>query len=293
MNSNQQQETLNYFRKFATDWMEKATVRTDAVANVIKQRNDFVSDIMEKYNYKSLLDIGCGTGDLVLDCGKKDKVATGIDFSKEMIDIANSRLANLKNVKFLCGNFFETDFSNVSFDLISANGFIEYISFKELNSFMDYSSKKLSSGGGIVLGSRNRLFNIFSLNQFTVEEFNSNAIELLVQESVEVCKMKSPMDLLNIKTVENQKSDQTHAHTGIEVTTRFQYTPAQLVQLFNKYGFKTIEIVPIHIHATNPVFNAENTEVHNHLSAFLHNLPLDKKKLIPTSSTFMIYGKKN
>lgn len=41
-----------------------------------------------------ILDIGCGTGSLLIDAAKADANATGLDISKGMLAIAQKRIAN-------------------------------------------------------------------------------------------------------------------------------------------------------------------------------------------------------
>ena len=64
--NNQQKETFDYFKKRAKEWEKKASIASKKKVNVIKQRNDFVIEVVKKNkNIGSFLDVGCGTGDLV------------------------------------------------------------------------------------------------------------------------------------------------------------------------------------------------------------------------------------
>ncbi|MDH7506530.1 MAG: class I SAM-dependent methyltransferase [Candidatus Thermoplasmatota archaeon] len=64
-------------------------------------------------------DIGCGTGDFILElvyC-KQFKKIIGIDFLKETIDIAYENKQYFGNVDFIQGNMLNLPFKNRSFDL--------------------------------------------------------------------------------------------------------------------------------------------------------------------------------
>ena len=154
MKTKQQKETLNYFRKYADKWKDKP---------IIKQRNDFVLKVISERKTDLFLDIGCGTGKLVNKVASKGIQAIGVDFSEEMIKIADKEC---KQAEFICCSIFDFPFRD-KYDVISANGLIEYISYKELDKLLNLSRKALKPGGSLILSSRNRLFNIFSLNEYT------------------------------------------------------------------------------------------------------------------------------
>lgn len=76
---------------------------------------DIINDLKNRYNFipNSILDISCGTGDLVNELSKEYKVV-GSDISAEMINIAKKKYPNLK--------FYVSDMADLSlenkFDLI-------------------------------------------------------------------------------------------------------------------------------------------------------------------------------
>src|SRR3972149_3113629 len=87
----QNQETLLYFNKAAQEWQLKAEGKTQAV-NVIAQRNQTVIRVMKNLDIvRRALDIGCGTGDLVLEMAAMGIEAIGVDFAPPMIEACNSK----------------------------------------------------------------------------------------------------------------------------------------------------------------------------------------------------------
>src|SRR5262249_18394053 len=148
-------------------WKRNAEGGSADHVNVIKQRNDYVVSVAKLKEAKNVLDAGCGTGELVCELGQLGMNAVGIDFSKEMIEFCKKSAAglNVKSVQFHQASIFDYDYGPAKYDVISGNGLIEYISYDQLRDFLVVASKALKKGGSLVLGSRNRLFNVFSLNR--------------------------------------------------------------------------------------------------------------------------------
>ncbi len=70
------------------------------------------------------LDLCCGTGDIALALAQKDVETTGLDFSPQMLEVAESRrLAKLKlktqSLKFLQGDAQQLPFPDSSFDVVT------------------------------------------------------------------------------------------------------------------------------------------------------------------------------
>lgn len=295
MATRQQKETLTYFKKYAKDWKRKANTQSQDEVNVIKQRNDYALRIIdERKKTEFVLDVGCGTGDLVCEISKRGIKAIGVDFAKEMIGIAenNARKLKCERAKFEHCSIFDFNFESNKYDVISANGFIEYISYKELNKLLDLSFKALKKDGSLVLSSRNRLFNIFSLNKFTQEEIENNNITLLLSEAIKIVNAKNISELIGLKTASRRKNNQAQLNTGINVSIRYQYTPGQLINLLKEKGFEPIQIFPIHIHGVVPKFKNKYPTIHGNISNLLQNYEEDNMCLIPYSSSFMIHVKK-
>jgi len=295
MDKKHRTEVLNFFNKYAENWKIKAGQNTEDEVNVINQRNNYVVQvIIERDKTDLFLDVGCGTGDLVCKIAKKGITAIGVDFSKEMIMIAeeNANDHNLEKTSFKCCSIFDYNFEPSKYDVISANGFIEYISYDEFNMFLEMSLKALTCGGSLVLGSRNRLFNIISLNKFTEDEIKENMVDFLLMEAIQIIKSNDIEELVGIRTVPFQKEAKKHQQTGIKVTTRYQYTPGQLINMLKDKGFEPVEIYPIHIHGVLPEFKNKYPSIHGNISNFLQRYARENMSLIPQSSSFMIHSKK-
>jgi 2-polyprenyl-3-methyl-5-hydroxy-6-metoxy-1,4-benzoquinol methylase len=292
--SAQQQEALTYFRRFAHQWRQKAEGSVPNRVNVIKQRNDYVLEVARTRDHvSSFLDVGCGSGELVCEIARLGTSAVGVDFASEMIELCRRKAEAeaISGVEFVHSSIFDYRPTGISFDLISANGFIEYISEEELVDLIAHARSLLAPGGTIVVGSRNRIFNAFSLNEYTQQEVETGALEQLIAEAmilvgagtVDGCVKR----LVGID--ESLPSLTHHPMTGVAVSTRHLYTPGQLIRLFRNAGFESVDLYPIHYHGLIPLVGREHPDVHVAISNLVQEYARSERHhLIPLSSSFML-----
>lgn len=292
--SEQQSEALAYFRQVAEDWRKKAEGAKGGV-NVIEERNNFVLSVARKRGrMQRSLDVGCGTGELAIALSEMGITAVGVDFAGEMVARAEQKAAtqHAKNCRFVHTSIFDYRPSDMPYDLISANGFIEYISRNQLSEFLTQAYNWLNPGGALVVGSRNRLFNAVSMNQYTQLEIDRGALIDLVREAIVVASAATPEECIDHLVA--LKADlpvvEAHPGTGIGVATRHQYTPGELVRLFRSYEFRPVMVWPIHCHGAVPRFGGEHPELHAAISTTLQEQAAHY--LIPFSSSFMIHAER-
>ena len=287
----QQSQTFEYFNAHALEWNNKAN---DEEYSLIENRHNAVLETLKKFPPKSaFLDVGCGTGQLVLQASKLGWISLGIDFAPEMISICNQnkKLEN-SDATFECASIFDLDLKNSSFDVISAQGFIEYISLQQLDQFLEISRKLMKPNGRLALGSRNRLFNLHSLNEFTELEGTLGTIDKIVHESVILQKSKTQEEAIcslgKIKYEYEQPS--LHPLTGIKIETRYQFTPSDLISKLAKHEFRTEKIYPVHLHplAISLLENKGALNIHKKVANIASREFIGEHKLVPYSSSFVI-----
>lgn len=294
--STQQKQTKKFFERYAPDWLKNARTDSKYSINIIRQRNQYVETICSAFLKKNgkTLDVGSGTGDLVIDLLKKRYDSYGIDFSSSMIKKSwvECKKYGFPKERFVLTSFFEYN-PDIKFNLISANGFIEYISAKELNEFLKKSHRLLENNGLLVLGSRNRLFNIFSFNDYTKAEIESGNMEDLIRECIIFNSSGDFRDLLkSILKPKVSKNLKNHAYTGVKVKNRFQYTPFQLIHILRSNGFEIIDLNPIHIHVLTTGARSNLPIIHDYMSNYLQDKKEIRIQIIPQSSSFMIAARK-
>tara|TARA_B100000315_G_scaffold108389_1_gene99481 strand:+ start:1882 stop:2775 length:894 start_codon:yes stop_codon:yes gene_type:complete len=294
VNTEQQRQAKQYFDKIYSEWQKKANGEYSNEFNVIRRRNDYVMGVLSrKESVQNVLDVGCGTGALIVSIAKKHSNvnAFGVDFSEKMIETANElkHSEKCKNAQFEAVDIFSYDFQNEEYDLISCNGFIEYINFDQLHALIRLAKKRLKPEGSFVFSSRNRLMNITSFNEYTEEEINNGNLIHLIKEAIFLCQNKNIADYSGFNVIPFQDHQRIQKNSKVEVAQRFQYTPIQLIKLISDYGFTPIGICPVNIHATSSYFKKEYPEINLKISNSLQEFAESSTYLLPFSSTFSIH----
>lgn len=115
----------------------------------------FVMDRFPNASNLSLLDIGCGTGDLCLALSSSFRLVTGIDLDEEMLEIAQSDKKKAENVDFRHLNMLEMDltFGPESFDAILCfgNTLVHLANLEEIARFLEHAKHLLRPGGKLLM----------------------------------------------------------------------------------------------------------------------------------------------
>lgn len=291
----QQKQTLKYFNENAAVWDQKAS---SAQFNVIDNRHKAVFEVMNKYaKAGKLLDIGCGTGQLVIEAANNGWKSVGIDYASSMIEICklNAGVDN-KRIEFYCASIFDYDVLESEYDVISAQGLIEYISHDELNILLKKVSSGLKDGGSIALGSRNRLFNLHSLNEYSTLELKLGVIDKLMHESIILQNAVSQSEAIEklSKLEYHYIHPNNHPETGIKVSRRFQFSPADLMGRLIDCGLSPTRIFPVNFHGLplSVLTNKEFKPLHLEMAELIGKKYINSPTFIPFSSSFVIEAKK-
>ncbi|MFW9845894.1 MAG: class I SAM-dependent methyltransferase [Candidatus Thorarchaeota archaeon] len=102
-----------------------------------------------------ILDVGCGTGKLLIEAGRRGVRGIGVDANKEMLMVAEKRLKkhNLgKWVSFQYGNATRLEFEDNSFQLVSSTLMISELQPTEITKFMSEISRVSMPNALIAIG---------------------------------------------------------------------------------------------------------------------------------------------
>jgi len=114
-------------------------------------KNDYppILEEIEKVQFETLLDAGCGTAPMISLLKEKypDKKYTGVDLSEKMIEKAKEK--NLENTEFVVGDCENLPFAENSFDIvINSQSFHHYPNPQD---FFNSVYKVLKPGGRLIL----------------------------------------------------------------------------------------------------------------------------------------------
>ncbi len=289
MSTNQQEQARDTFNRKADQWQQQSNSEQDY--SLIKSRNAIVLAELSTYSKGArFLDIGCGTGQLVIEAARQGYLSTGVDYSENMIKhcVKNTRNAEV-TAEFELRSIFDISTDNREYDVVSALGFIEYIPQSMLDSFFAKVIQMLPIGGKFLLGSRNRLFNVTSLNKFTEIEVGLGTFENLLQQAIAFhlgeAHYKDFSFLLPFSRTQPQPD--THPETGVEVTTRYQYSPGELFARLQASGCQLNSIYPVHYHAFPPGIKQAHLDEHYRVAHHMEESSEFDLRTLPWCSTMV------
>jgi len=108
----------------------------------------------------TIVDIGCGNGEMLRmlsDYGDKNKIdlnMMGIDANDYTVNYARTLSKDYANISYLCADIFETDFENVSYDIVLCTLTIHHFDNEKIIELIDNLVK--ASNVGIVINDLQR-----------------------------------------------------------------------------------------------------------------------------------------
>lgn len=111
-----------------TGWSDEVIYRYDQPLRLRAINKALSWSGIEVNENTSVLDVGCGIGDLILDFSKKGAKITGLDISDEAIKEAKRKLTKEgANVSFCTATLENTSFPPYSFDLVTSITVLQHI----------------------------------------------------------------------------------------------------------------------------------------------------------------------
>lgn len=103
----------------------------------------------------SVLDLGCGTGALLIEAGRRGLRGVGVDLNERMLEIARkrSRKHNLgRRIDFRQGDVVELELHNDSFELVVSTLVASELQSENLVTFLSEAKRVAVPGGRIAIG---------------------------------------------------------------------------------------------------------------------------------------------
>lgn len=290
----QKELTKKYFDNVAKDWCERAYDPKEKflVFPSSKVRQNITISEIKRLNFgKRIIDLGCGTGELIIELLKNNYDATGIDNSPNMIEKAQQRLLK----EFPKGNpskIFKIrdifDLPQETFDGVTAMGLLEYL--EDDFAFFKTIKKLLNVGGYAFVDCRNRLFNIVSGNDYTLKTASSGDLKKLISQLNRVQKY-SPTSLKktdkiltkvfsNIaKAISDDFSIKKRNHASAFIVKEYpkgmirrQHTPEELEGIIKKIGLRLESVIYFHCHPYLPRYEKSFPIIFNKIAFLMQPL---------------------
>jgi 2-polyprenyl-6-hydroxyphenyl methylase/3-demethylubiquinone-9 3-methyltransferase len=153
---NQTDAVANLFNGKASSWAAKYDRR-------LKTRFKVITDALLRHcpTGNTLLDLGCGTGELSFFAGKRGFYVTAVDISSDMINICKTKLKELpEKYSVINGDYFLLAKEIGIFDAVLCSSVFEYL--PEPADKLSLISEHLSSGGFVFIS----IPNIYSVERF-------------------------------------------------------------------------------------------------------------------------------
>lgn len=140
----------------------------------LKYRHKYILEMISEEGLSensTILDVGCGPGELIIDLSKKFNSIIGIDISDEMIRIAvekkNESDMNGKSIAFTTGDIEKLDFQDNYFDVAICSGVVEYLENDDL--WVKEIKRVLKTGGLLIVNVTNK----YAVRRWTMPLFTT------------------------------------------------------------------------------------------------------------------------
>lgn len=307
----------DYYDKHAAEWVAGAYEKDNIPRKYpigYNRARITIKSILDKIDPtgKKLVDFACGGGELCINAATLGMEVTGIDISTGMIEEAKKKQHSLpeeirNKLTFLVGNLFELDLAAKEHDVITALGIIEYL--PEDPPFFEKAYNLLKPGGLFILSSRNQLFNMASLNDYTMKKLEDNSAIGILSEIVSLnAQNLTPEQMLDfiqelkialpkleeaIKLDLQEKADHAPEKKGLVGFGHKlrQHTPEELHNAAKLAGFKRLSIYGVHPHPFLPGSESLFPHLYNQLASVYEIFETTPYSLIISSAFITVLQK--
>jgi SAM-dependent methyltransferase len=267
----------NYFDTHAQRWVEAAyigDVKFPIGPERIRLAIEGVAPAMQKGS--RLVDLGCGGGQLCIHAAHLGWRPVGVDVAPSMIDEARLATGDLE-IDWVVAGYEESGLPSGDFDALTALGLIEYL--EDDGGLFAEAARLLHVGGRLAVSCRNRLYNLFSANDYTANEDES---ERLLEELRETLAGTQREDLYALADSLAEAADELrraasedaaepppelHDHIRAFARGRKQHTPRDVGAIGEQHGFRHVETLALHPHPLPPSLEPLAPRTYNALAS--------------------------
>jgi SAM-dependent methyltransferase len=235
----------------------------------------------------TLVDLGCGGGQLCVHAAQLGWRAVGVDVAERMIEEARAYAGEV-DVEWVVGGYDESGLPDGDVGAVTAMGLIEYLD--DDAGLLREAARLLRPGGRFAVSCRNRLYNLLSANDYTHTELGSPEAPRLLDELRDALGAASDDDLHTLAlsvaessgelraAVEGDRAEpppDLHDHVRAFQRGRRQHTPRELAEVANEQGLRHVETLALHPHPLPPALEPLAPRTYNAL-ALAWQRPLER-----------------
>jgi 2-polyprenyl-3-methyl-5-hydroxy-6-metoxy-1,4-benzoquinol methylase len=142
-----------------------------------RHRLAMIEALCEGYDFhgSKCLDVGCGEGIFAKYLADRGAEVEGFDINDEMIRGAKAQFGTHPKMRYRIGGVeCMQNYAENGFDFIFALNILAYLNPAEEKTFYCEAARILKSGGTLVITHSNELFDLYTLNRYTVDFFRKH-----------------------------------------------------------------------------------------------------------------------
>jgi len=283
-----QQHFKNYFRDQSAEWLVDG-YETDGYnfPTAAARNKRTISILADEFpeNDATVVDLGCGGGDLSRKLASLGYRVTGVDRERSMIDTAEIALDQLpiherRLLSLVHRDVLDNGLTAQSAEAVTSLGLIGYLD--DDDSLFIEADRLLRPGGLFIVSCRNRLFNMTSITRRTIKEIDQGDAHQLASEIMELSKTIPSNDASNFLQEVAQISPAmdvlpqgtyTVPPSPSNAVEARQQTPGSLRTTADSYGFELVNYYGINPHLLPPsIARSLPPYIYNQLSSTLESL---------------------
>ena len=263
----------------------------------------------------TLIDLGCGQGQLSVAAARRGMRGMAVDESPAMLKMVAVNAGALTpgetaDLTMMEADALRSGLAAESADVVAALGLIEYLDEAEIPIFFDEAARLLRPGGILLVETRNRLFNMASLNSYTISEIEAGAGRQMIEEiednvarGLDIAAKRAFLHRLRallpdleaaIEADEAgtpEATDEGPSRDGLSAIKRLQHSPRTLADMASDAALVPLAALGLHPHPLPPRLERASPRFFNCLAAMFEPLAAQPASLAWSSAVFTVFKK--
>ncbi len=196
--------------------------------------NDYYNFINAHAKFKSILELGCGTGELAIKFAKDNKEIYATDLSKDMLEVARMK-AQASDVTLLLGRIDMTDFRvdrPVDLVLCLCDSLNYLFTTKQVKDTFSNVAKAIKPNGTFIFDVNSIYKCDTTLKDYNEENEDDEFLFSWRVENIDSGHIKHYINIVD--KVENEQVNEIHVQRT--------YTPDTYIKMLKKAGFNSVKM---------------------------------------------------